>query len=192
MPFIAWCSSHFANFASLIFPAPGGPVWRTLVPLFHRWRGSSAEGMWQAQGHIVSPLNEPRIETLLLAMKPGSSPPVNVLAPMPVPPLHVLYHCPLALPPNLALSFTPPSGDPRSRLAWSTFWMILSEEQLILETLVLWKGYFSLTSWISPKGHTNSCSPLHVFGADMLVSIEKLVIRDTDSILETRICRVRV
>lgn len=71
--------------------------------------------------------------------------------------------------------------------------MILREEQLILETLVLWKGYFGLTSLTAPKGLTSSpCSPLHVFGADVLISNEKLVIGDTDSVLETGICRVEV
>lgn len=45
LPFISWSSTHFANFASLIFPSPGGLVKQTRLPLFHRWRGSSAEGM---------------------------------------------------------------------------------------------------------------------------------------------------
>ena len=102
---VAWHSTHFPNLTSLIFFAPGGPVWGTLVPLFHRWRGCGAGGVWQAQGHVVHLLHEPWIET-----RPPASQPRAPLSPEPASPEACeaspcpLCPCPLAWPPKLALS----------------------------------------------------------------------------------------
>lgn len=104
------------------------------------------------------------------------------------------------------VSLTQPSGDPGSRLALSTFWVscnwdsgiILSQEQLIIGTLVLWKSCLTLVSLTVIKSHTNSlCSlSLHAFRAYAFISTDKLIIGDTccryrylDSVLETRLQR---
>lgn len=112
-------------------------------------------------------------------------------APKPTKPPHVLSP---SMPNRTAskisfVSLTPPSGDPGSRLALSTFWdscnldsgIILTQEQLILGTLVLWKSCLNLASLTATKGlYRFLCYLyLHAFRGYAFISADKLILGDT-------------
>lgn len=192
LPFISWSSTHFANFASLIFPSPGGLVKQTLLPLFHRWRGSSAEGMWQAQGHPASPWDEPRIET-----RPPATNPVLLwfLWTLQLAQWLNLFTASLNIPTSTAskisfVSVTPHPGDPGPRLALSIFWvpcsthfvMIPSQEQSLMKTLILQRSCLIATAWLLPKAEQISALPVSLYSeSDVFVSLQSLLTLVADS-----------